>query len=157
MLCNNPSKSWNEYILKTRDKPIITMLKMIRKMLMLQIQTKRQMMLRAEGMLCPKIHDKLEKLIEDSRTCIVIYAGEQMFNWKGGAVRRGAAGKERFMGRGATGRGIAMGRGSSGRGSAVGRGSTGRGSAVGRSSTGRGRPVERGKTNSLSAEMGAAI
>lgn len=79
MLCNNPSESWNKYILKARDKPIIIMLEMIRKMVMSRIQTKRQMMLRAEGLLCPKIHDKLEKLIEDSRNCLVTYAGEQMY------------------------------------------------------------------------------
>ncbi|KAK9279887.1 hypothetical protein L1049_013570 [Liquidambar formosana] len=55
------------------------MLEMIRKMLMSWIQAKRQIMLRAKGLLCPKIHDKLEKLIEDSRNCIVTYAGEQMY------------------------------------------------------------------------------
>ncbi|KAK9284475.1 hypothetical protein L1049_023648 [Liquidambar formosana] len=41
MLCNNPSESWNKCILKARDKPIITMLEMIRKMLMSRIQAKR--------------------------------------------------------------------------------------------------------------------
>jgi len=55
------------------------MWEMIRKMVMSRIQTKRQMMLRDEGLLCPKIHDKLEKLIEDSRNCLVTYAGEQMY------------------------------------------------------------------------------
>jgi hypothetical protein len=42
MLFNNPCESWNAYIVKLRDKPILTMLEGIRKKLMRRYQVKRE-------------------------------------------------------------------------------------------------------------------
>ena len=41
LLCNNICEAWNKHILKVRDKPAITMLETIRRMLMRRLQEKK--------------------------------------------------------------------------------------------------------------------
>ncbi|KAK9290403.1 hypothetical protein L1049_008572 [Liquidambar formosana] len=79
MLCNNPSESWNKYILEAREKPIITMLEMIRRQLMNRFQVRKQEMEKWEGPLCPKIQEKFDRVKEDARHCEVIYAGDGIY------------------------------------------------------------------------------
>jgi len=41
LLCNNICEAWNKYILEARDKPVITLLEMIKKMMIIRFQTER--------------------------------------------------------------------------------------------------------------------
>nr|XP_027093574.1 uncharacterized protein LOC113713973 [Coffea arabica] len=72
---NNMSESWNNYILKARGEPIITMLEWIRRRLMQRLVTKREGMLKHGGTLCPNIYEKLEKLKIKARNCVAVYGG----------------------------------------------------------------------------------
>ncbi|XP_071912366.1 uncharacterized protein [Coffea arabica] len=72
---NNMSESWNNYILKARGEPIITMLEWIRRRLMQRLLTKREGMLKHSGTLCPNIYEKLEKLKIKARNCVAVYGG----------------------------------------------------------------------------------
>ena len=64
MLCNNLSESLNAFILPARDKPIITMLETIRRLIMERIRDRKIAMERKVGLLCPRIR----KLIDDRYT-----------------------------------------------------------------------------------------
>lgn len=79
MLMNNICECFNAYIVKARDKPIITMLEMIRKKLMKRYQLKRQGIRTYVGNWCPKILEKLEECGKDAAHCIATYAGEGLF------------------------------------------------------------------------------
>ena len=72
---NNMSESWNNYILKARGEPIITMLEWIRRRLMQRLVTKREGMLKHGGTLCPNIYEKLEKFKIKARNCVAVYGG----------------------------------------------------------------------------------
>ena len=62
LLVNNICECWNSYILKAHDKPILTMLEMIRKKLMRRYQAKRERIDKLTGKLCPRIAVKLEAI-----------------------------------------------------------------------------------------------
>ncbi|KAM3235013.1 hypothetical protein P3L10_015049 [Capsicum annuum] len=53
MLLNNLCKSFNKYILDVRDKPIITMLEMIKNKLMKRLHKKRIWIDKYQDMICP--------------------------------------------------------------------------------------------------------
>jgi hypothetical protein len=74
-LVNNLSESFNSMILPARDKPIISMLEWIRVRLMTKIHTKRVGIEKYVGVICPTIHDKLEKLKMESRSFIAKPSG----------------------------------------------------------------------------------
>jgi hypothetical protein len=59
MLLNNLCECFNKYILDARDKPILTMLEIIRTKLMRRLQVKRHEMKKYKGPICPKIHKNL--------------------------------------------------------------------------------------------------
>jgi hypothetical protein len=61
LIMNNLYECFNSYIIKARDKPIITMLEMIRKKLLRRYQKKRQGIREYIGKWCPKILAKLEE------------------------------------------------------------------------------------------------
>nr|POF18726.1 hypothetical protein CFP56_24954 [Quercus suber] len=63
-ILNNMCESFNSRILKFKSKPIITMLKCIRLYLMTRFQANRQLIMKVESELCPKIRKRLymEKL-----------------------------------------------------------------------------------------------
>ena len=44
MLTSNPCESWNKYIMEAREKPILTMLEMIRRIVIRRIQVKKEIM-----------------------------------------------------------------------------------------------------------------
>ena len=62
------SESFNSVILLARDKPIISMFEFIRVRLITKIHTKRVGMEKYVRVICPNIHDKLEKLKMESRS-----------------------------------------------------------------------------------------
>ena len=75
LLVNNICECWHSNILKARDKPILTMLEMIRKKLMRRYQAKREGIEKLTGKLCPRIAAKLEA-IRLVAVGIVAYTGE---------------------------------------------------------------------------------
>lgn len=60
MLLNNLYATFNNVILKTRDKPIITMLEIIRVIMMKRIHTQRDKVMRSNGEICPFVQKILE-------------------------------------------------------------------------------------------------
>ncbi|XP_059436479.1 uncharacterized protein LOC132169463 [Corylus avellana] len=79
LLVNNICECFNSYILKARDKPILTLFKMIRKKLLRRYQVKREGIEKLTGRLCPRIVQKLEAIELDAMDCIATYAGDGMF------------------------------------------------------------------------------
>ncbi|KAK8628333.1 hypothetical protein V6N13_064042 [Hibiscus sabdariffa] len=61
MLLNNLCESFNKMILESRDKPILTMMEMIRCKIMTRIAAKKEAAEKIIGTLCPKIQKKLDK------------------------------------------------------------------------------------------------
>jgi len=77
---NNLCECFNSYIIKALDKPILTMLEMIRKKLMRQYKKKRQGIREYVGEWCPKILAKLEQCRKDARDCTCThYAGDGLY------------------------------------------------------------------------------
>jgi len=79
LLVNNICEYFNAYILKARDKPILTMLEMIRIKLMRRYQVKRDGISKLTGKLCPKVVKKLESIGLDAMECVPHFAGENFF------------------------------------------------------------------------------
>ncbi|XP_062147750.1 uncharacterized protein LOC133856711 [Alnus glutinosa] len=75
----NMSECFNSYILKARDKLILTMLEMIRKQLQRRYQVKRDGIKTLKGKLCPRIVNKLEAIGEEATNCLSHYAGDDLF------------------------------------------------------------------------------
>lgn len=69
MIVNNISESFNSYIIKAREKPIIDMLEEIRSKLMTMQYKNASSVSGAQLKLCPKINEKLEQLKYYSRHC----------------------------------------------------------------------------------------
>jgi len=85
LFVNNISECFNSYILKARDKPILTMLEMIRKQLMRRYQLKRDGISKLKGKLCPGIVEKLESVCEAASDCLSRYSGDGMFKVEQGS------------------------------------------------------------------------
>ncbi|KAL4325824.1 hypothetical protein GQ457_11G025620 [Hibiscus cannabinus] len=79
MLLNNFSECFNKLILDARDKPILTMMEMIRNYLMHKMAQKKEVADNYIGTLCPKIQKKLDLAIEHSARCWPTRAGDQMY------------------------------------------------------------------------------
>ncbi|KAK8708281.1 hypothetical protein V6N13_059325 [Hibiscus sabdariffa] len=77
MLLNNLCESFNKMILESRDKPILTMMEMIRCKIMTQIAAKKEAAEKIIGTLCPKIQTNLDKILEQSIRCWPRNAGGQ--------------------------------------------------------------------------------
>jgi hypothetical protein len=76
---NNICKCFNAYILKARDKPVLTMLEMIRRKLMRRYQVKRDGISKLIGKFCPKVAKKLEAIGLDAIVCVPHFASEKLF------------------------------------------------------------------------------
>ncbi|KAL6127974.1 hypothetical protein ACLB2K_071335 [Fragaria x ananassa] len=76
MLTNNMCESLNKTILPARDKPIITMLELIRCLLMRRIHTRRDKMKKWPHKVCPKVFKKIEHR--------KVLAGALIVEWSGG-------------------------------------------------------------------------
>ncbi|XP_012851412.1 PREDICTED: uncharacterized protein LOC105971112 [Erythranthe guttata] len=62
LLCNNLCESFNNYIKEARDMPILTMLEALRRQFMCRIHTKRLLVEKCSGKLCPRIQDKVNMI-----------------------------------------------------------------------------------------------
>ncbi|KAF7811832.1 putative Mutator transposable element [Senna tora] len=70
ILQNNIAETFNLFILDARDKPIITMFEMIRRLLMQRFVAKKEGMENYRGPICPRIQTKLERAKLESRNYI---------------------------------------------------------------------------------------
>ncbi|KAG8364567.1 hypothetical protein BUALT_Bualt18G0010800 [Buddleja alternifolia] len=75
ILVNNLCESFNNYILASRDKPIITIIEWIRTRLMSRIQMKKEGMLKYACVVCPNILKKINKQSEVARNCTTRFCG----------------------------------------------------------------------------------
>lgn len=80
MVSNNISESFNQYIKDARDKPIITMIEMIRQQLMTNFQEKKEFARNMIGKICPDIMTTLEKTKYEAMNCEVRLAGNWIFD-----------------------------------------------------------------------------
>ncbi|KAG5566106.1 hypothetical protein RHGRI_001892 [Rhododendron griersonianum] len=79
VIVNNLAESFNEMIMDARDKPIVTMLEMIRRQFMVRFQERLQYIQKFKGPLCPSIHKKLEGIKKWARGCQCLYSGGRIF------------------------------------------------------------------------------
>jgi hypothetical protein len=79
LIMNNLCECFNSYIIHARDKPIITMLEMIRKKLMRRYQKKRQGIREYVREWCLKILAKLDQCGKDAAECTSTYAGDGIY------------------------------------------------------------------------------
>ncbi|KAK8653038.1 hypothetical protein V6N13_127058 [Hibiscus sabdariffa] len=66
ILLNNYSECFNKMIIDARDKPILTMMEIIRTKMMQRISKKAEAAQKYTGLLCPKIQKKVDTLIEQA-------------------------------------------------------------------------------------------
>lgn len=59
MLCNNPSKSFNSFIGEWREKPILSLLEGVRKLIMVRIHRKGDWTIKYKEPIYPKPYAKL--------------------------------------------------------------------------------------------------
>ncbi|XWS24732.1 hypothetical protein CRYUN_Cryun27aG0008900 [Craigia yunnanensis] len=69
MLLNNLSELFNKYILEVKDKPILTLIVIIKIKLMQRVEMKSAAIEKYLGPLCLKIQQKLDNIIIDSSRC----------------------------------------------------------------------------------------
>ncbi|KAG8377440.1 hypothetical protein BUALT_Bualt08G0033100 [Buddleja alternifolia] len=91
ILLNNICESFNAAILEARNKPLLSMVESIRVYLMKRLQSKRNYMSRWKEMVSPKVLKQVDKLKDNTRSCISTHAGAGKFEtrdiWKiGGAL-----------------------------------------------------------------------
>ncbi|XP_048141419.1 uncharacterized protein LOC115737020 [Rhodamnia argentea] len=67
---NNLSETFNAYICKQREMPIVDMLEAIRTTLMVRMYEKSQLMVDSRDELCPRIRGKVEEAKMKSRCCV---------------------------------------------------------------------------------------
>lgn len=67
---NNLSETFNAYICKQREMPIVDMLEAIRIALMVRMYEKSQLMMGSQDELCPRIRAKIEEAKMKSRYCV---------------------------------------------------------------------------------------
>ncbi|KAK9287670.1 hypothetical protein L1049_016108 [Liquidambar formosana] len=79
LLSNNLSESFNSMIMEARDKPIITCIETIRRIIMKRYQVNKAKMSHHQWLLCPRIQQKLEDRKEDAKFCEATYAGGRLF------------------------------------------------------------------------------
>ncbi|GAA0159798.1 hypothetical protein LIER_16497 [Lithospermum erythrorhizon] len=70
VLLINMCEVFNAFILDARDKPILTMMSMVKDLVMVRMQTNRDKAEKWEGRLCPKPRAKLLKSIQDASGCM---------------------------------------------------------------------------------------
>ncbi|XP_074291480.1 uncharacterized protein LOC141618281 [Silene latifolia] len=84
---NNMSDVFNAYILKFRQKPVISMLEEIRESLMERLHNKRDLIGKKDIFLCPRIKDKLEKAKIEARGWSAFWDGKFCFGVRDGATQ----------------------------------------------------------------------
>ncbi|KAE8729826.1 hypothetical protein F3Y22_tig00003151pilonHSYRG00020 [Hibiscus syriacus] len=79
MLLSNFSECFNKMILKARDKPILTLMEMIRTKIMKNVAMKKEVENKYTGSLCTRIQNKIELAIQQSTRCWPTHAGGQKY------------------------------------------------------------------------------
>ena len=79
MLLNNIAETFNSFILEARDKPILTMLEMIRRLLMKRYVAKKEGMSKYNGPICPRIQTKIERAKKGVIYCFPYMVGDGKF------------------------------------------------------------------------------
>ncbi|KAF7838988.1 Glycoside hydrolase, family 47 [Senna tora] len=79
ILQNDIAETFNSFILDARDKLIITMFEMIRRLLMQRFVAKKEGMENYRGPKCPRIQTKLERAKLESRNYICYVTGDGRF------------------------------------------------------------------------------
>ncbi|KAG8377443.1 hypothetical protein BUALT_Bualt08G0033400 [Buddleja alternifolia] len=79
ILLNNICESFNAAILEARNKPLLSMVESIRVYLMKRLQSKRNYMSRWKEMVSPKVLKQVDKLKDNTRSCISTHAGAGKF------------------------------------------------------------------------------
>lgn len=83
ILLNNLCESFNSAILEARDKPIITLLEMVRCYMMRRIEAKRKELSRWKTVVGPRIFQLIEENKLKSTHCIADYGGDLAFQVRG--------------------------------------------------------------------------
>ncbi|WOL04811.1 hypothetical protein Cni_G13533 [Canna indica] len=79
---NNMSEYFNGYISRARNRLLIDMLEDIRMTIMKRIVEKREMIMKSDNTICPKIREKIEEKKVVSGFCIATHAGYKKFEVK---------------------------------------------------------------------------
>ncbi|CAL9023400.1 unnamed protein product [Prunus brigantina] len=86
MLLNNMCESFNSFILACRDKPILTILEIVRCKLMKRIQSRRDKMKNWTKEICPKIFKKVEINKAKASGCVTMWSGGGKFQVGSGGI-----------------------------------------------------------------------
>ncbi|KAK5811864.1 hypothetical protein PVK06_027243 [Gossypium arboreum] len=79
LLLNNNNECFNKIILEARDKPILTMLEIIRRKVMTRLVSMREAAEKYPGPLCPRIQKKLFEIASQSNNIWPVYAGNEKY------------------------------------------------------------------------------
>lgn len=79
MLLSNVAKTFNLYILEVRDKSIITLLEIIRRIFIKRFYQKREKIKEYDHNICPRIMKSVEKAKKQCMQCIVILKANDRF------------------------------------------------------------------------------
>ncbi|KAG8374595.1 hypothetical protein BUALT_Bualt10G0011700 [Buddleja alternifolia] len=82
ILLNNLCESFNSTLLEARNKPLLNMLERIRIYIHKTLQVRREFTDKWNDAICPKIQTTLEKLKNDTRSCMARYVGGTKFEVK---------------------------------------------------------------------------
>ncbi|KAK8628204.1 hypothetical protein V6N13_063914 [Hibiscus sabdariffa] len=94
MLLSNLSECFNKMILDARDKPILTLMEMVRTKMMQKITIKKEQTEKWTGILCPKIQEKVESAIQQCTRCWPTHAGGQKYQVSAGPLNQHAVDME---------------------------------------------------------------
>ncbi|KAK1568590.1 hypothetical protein Q3G72_026313 [Acer saccharum] len=83
MVCNNMCEAFNAAILSARDKPIITMMEMIRNYLMTRLVRKRAELEKWSHQIGPKVFRFVEKIKQENVYCYPRYSGNYTYQVRG--------------------------------------------------------------------------
>ncbi|KAK2655818.1 hypothetical protein Ddye_008870 [Dipteronia dyeriana] len=83
MLCNNMCEAFNSTILNARDKPVISMMEMIKNYLMKRLVRKRAELERWKHEIGPKVFKLVEKVKLESNICCPEYCGNHKYQVRG--------------------------------------------------------------------------
>ncbi|KAK8626734.1 hypothetical protein V6N13_134366 [Hibiscus sabdariffa] len=94
MLLSNLSECFNKMILDARDKPILTLMEMVRTKMMKKIAMKKEQAEKWTEILCPKIQQKVESAIQQCTRCWPTHAGGQKYQISAGPLNQHAVNME---------------------------------------------------------------
>ncbi|KAK8692058.1 hypothetical protein V6N13_075540 [Hibiscus sabdariffa] len=88
MLLSNLSECFNKMILEARDKPILTLMEMVRTKMMQKIAMKKEETEKWTGILCPKIQQKVELAIQQCTRCWPTHVGGHKYQVSAGPLNQ---------------------------------------------------------------------